>query len=241
LRYAIISDIHSNIQALEAVVKEIERIDVDGILCLGDIVGYGARPSECISVIREECQVVLLGNHDAAAVGKGSSDNFNSMAKAAVDWTRDALTPDETDYLRGLPLIDDKERFALTHATFSNPESWDYIFSEAGAASEFDSCDVPLLFFGHTHRPVVFALEGRRVKSHHVGTFALDEQDRYIINVGSAGQPRDGNSDSCFLTLDLQKREIEYHRVPYDIKGAQDDILEAGLPKELAMRLSVGR
>ena len=241
MRYAIISDIHSNIQALHEVLEAISRLGVDAVVCLGDIVGYGARPSECISLVRDRCSIVLLGNHDAATAERTPYDNFNSLARTAIDWTRNALSPAEMEYLRGLPLTGVQDEFTMTHATYSSPEGWGYLFSTSNAAAEFDACDVTFLLYGHTHHPVVFALKDGEVRSHHVGRFSIDTACRHIINVGSVGQPRDGNPDSCFMTYDADKREIEYHRIPYDIEAAQKDILEAGIPKELAMRLSVGK
>jgi diadenosine tetraphosphatase ApaH/serine/threonine PP2A family protein phosphatase len=241
LRYALISDIHSNIQALEAVLGVVKCLGVDKTLCLGDVVGYGAKPGECISLVRESCDLVLLGNHDAAAVGKSSTDYFNYMARSAIEWTRGVLSVEEIAYLENLPLQKSLDNMALTHATFSEPEKWGYIFSPLDAANEFDSNKAPLLFFGHTHYPVIFVSLEDSVNRQHEIAFSLEKGRRHMINVGSVGQPRDGNPASCFLLYDDDSQKIEYHRVPYDINGAKQDIRDAELPQELAERLSRGR
>jgi diadenosine tetraphosphatase ApaH/serine/threonine PP2A family protein phosphatase len=241
LRYAIISDIHGNIQALEAVMATIERLNVDEILCLGDIVGYGAKPGECIAIARQTCSIVLLGNHDAAAVEKTSIDYFNPAAKLAIEWTVKRLATAENEYLGSLPLVKEYRDFQLTHATYSNPENWGYIFSTVDAAVEFESNDIGLLFYGHTHYPGIFSQESQQVNYQQVREMTFSEDRRYIVNVGSVGQPRDGNPDACFVIYDQKVRMIRYCRVPYDIKGTQQDILETDIPRELAMRLSIGR
>ncbi len=241
MRYAVISDIHGNIQALDAVLETIQGLDVDQLYCLGDIVGYGAKPGECIQRVREVCHVVLLGNHDAAAVGKTPADYFNPVARSAIEWTINVLSPEEAAYLRGLPLLHNDEELRVTHATYSDPESWGYIFSTFDASIEFEHFENGLLLYGHTHYPIVFQLEGAEISYHQVDELSLSQSSRYLINVGSVGQPRDGNPDACFLVFDSEGRKIRYHRVPYDIEGSQRDILETEIPRELAQRLSLGR
>jgi len=241
LRYAIISDIHGNIQALESVLGVINNLEVDRVICLGDVVGYGAKPVECISLIRETCDTVLLGNHDAAAIEKCSVDYFNPAARSAIEWTRKVLSGKDVEYLDSLPYLYKGEAFTATHATYSNPENWGYIFSAYEADIEFNVFEMPLLFYGHTHYPVVFSLGSENVDSQYVSGLSLDGELRYLINVGSVGQPRDGNPDACFLTYDQEEVKIEYHRVPYDIEGSQRDIMKTGIPRELALRLSIGR
>ena len=241
MRYAIISDIHGNIQALEAVLERIADLGVDRLLCLGDIVGYGARPGECILRVRKACGIVLLGNHDAAAVGRTSIDYFNPVARSAIEWTTRALSAEDVEYLKGLPLVHDNGDLAVTHATYSNPETWEYLFSTFDASIEFDLFKGEILFYGHTHYPIVFELEGSEINHHQVGELTFRRGCRYLVNVGSVGQPRDGNPDACFLVFDPDDRHIEFHRVPYDVEGAQRDILGTSIPEELARRLSLGR
>ena len=241
MRYALISDIHGNIQALDSVLDRIGQLGADGTVCLGDIVGYGARPNECIARIRESCREVLLGNHDAGAIGKTSLDDFNPVARLAIEWTKGVLGRKEVVYLDTLPYCSQGENLAVTHATLSRPEAWNYIFSPRDAAMEFDAIEEDLLFCGHTHYPVIFTLGEGQVMSFRDTQMAMNSGYRYIANVGSVGQPRDGNPAACFLVYDTEKREIEYQRVPYDIEGTQRDILATTIPKELALRLSIGR
>lgn len=241
MRCAIISDIHGNIQALDAVLEAIQGLDVDQLYCLGDIVGYGAKPGECIQRVREKCHVVLLGNHDAAAVGKTPADYFNPVARSAIEWTIKVLSPEDAHYLRGLPLLHTDEYLSLTHATYSDPESWGYIFSTFDARIEFELFEGGLLLYGHTHYPIVFMQEGSEINYRQVDELFLSQSSRYLINVGSVGQPRDGNPDACFLIFDSEEGTMRYHRVPYDIEGSQRDILETEIPRELAQRLSLGR
>jgi len=241
LRNAIISDVHGNIQALEAVIAAIKRLGVDQVLCLGDVVGYGARPVECVTLVWETCRSVLLGNHDAAATGRGSVEDFNPVAKSAIEWTRDAITDRESGYLEGLPYLFNGGGYAGTHSTFSDPGAWKYVFSSLDAAVEFKATGEEILFYGHTHYPVVFTLEDRRVVSQRISELDLSPHQRYIVNVGSVGQPRDGNPDACFVIYDNAAQRIEYQRVPYNVRSAQRDILETSIPRELALRLSIGR
>lgn len=241
MRTALISDIHGNLHALDAVMDVIRGLDAGRIFCLGDTVGYGARPSECVARVREACATVLLGNHDAVACGRAPSDGFNPVARAAIEWTRERLSPEEAGWLAKRPLVHEEEGFTLTHATVTRPEAWDYVLSPIDAAVEIDACTAPLLFYGHTHHPYVFTRRGEGADRCRVDVFDPGPEARCMINTGSVGQPRDGNPDACFLLFDEEARRITFHRVPYDIDATQKEILDAGIPRELAMRLSCGR
>jgi diadenosine tetraphosphatase ApaH/serine/threonine PP2A family protein phosphatase len=240
-RTAIISDIHGNLHALDAVMDAIGGLGSDRIVCLGDIVGYGARPAECVARVREACETVLLGNHDAVACGKSPPDHFNPVARAAIEWTREELSGEDTRWLAALPLVHREGALTLTHATVTCPEEWEYVLSPIDAAVEIDACDTALLFYGHTHHPYVFTRRTEGADRRRVRDLELVPGERCMINVGSVGQPRDGDPDACFLLLDERARRIEYHRIPYDIEATQREILAAGIPRELATRLSFGR
>jgi diadenosine tetraphosphatase ApaH/serine/threonine PP2A family protein phosphatase len=241
LRYAIISDIHGNFQALEAVLELIDRLAPDRIICLGDIVGYGADPSLCIERVRHRCSTVIMGNHDAAAVELTSIAFFNPVAHEAALWTRAALNDDEKDYLKQLPLTARIEDFILIHSSPDEPQHWHYMHSEDDAAGRFEFFDSQLLFFGHTHYAGVFEHDGHSVVERRPDNFKLQENSRYMVNVGSLGQPRDGDPDASFAVFDSQTREIVFFRHPYDIAAAGKRILEAGLPSVLASRLALGK
>jgi len=240
LRYAIISDIHSNLQALQEVLSLIDRLAVDRIICLGDIVGYGGDPALCIELVRQKCFQVILGNHDAAAVGLTSVAYFNPVAREAALWTGRVLTPREKSYLSGLPLKDDFGEFEIVHSTPDDPALWRYLFTEEEAGPLFDCFSRQLLFYGHTHFPMVFESSLKEVLFHEPEDFTLDSQIRYIVNVGSVGQPRDGDPRAAFALFDSGRNEVTFHRQPYDIAAAQRRILENGLPQILAARLAYG-
>jgi len=240
LRYAVISDIHGNFQALEAVLELIDRLETDSVICLGDIVGYSADPSSCIDRVRARCSTVIMGNHDAAAVERTSIAFFNPVAREAALWTRSVLNPEEKDYLSQLPLSGDLEEFEIVHSTPDDPASWHYLYYVEQAVCQFDYFERQLLFFGHTHCAVVFELEGDTVGTRAGESFKLAGGSRYMVNVGSVGQPRDGDPEASFAVFDTHTGEVAFYRQPYDIAAAAGRILEAGLPPTLASRLAVG-
>jgi len=240
MRYAIISDVHANLEALEAVLREIDSLAADKILCLGDVVGYGANPNECTEIIRDRSCVTLLGNHDHAATGGTSIEWFNPHARAAILWTKDVLRADCTEFLKNLPYTASIDGAYLVHANPSEPESWNYIFEPTEALYEFRCFGQSVCFIGHSHFALYFVKEGRSCRAALPTTFTLEQNKRYIVNVGSVGQPRDHISAASFATLDLPEGVVEFHRVEYDRRLAYEKILDAGLPRFLAERLLVG-
>lgn len=242
MRYAIISDIHGNLQAAEAVLGLIERLDVGQIVCLGDIVGYGGDPSRCVDLVRRFCSRVIIGNHDAGAVGLTSVDYFNPAAREAVLWTDMVLSDEERDYLRNLPYEIDLEDFQIVHSTPDDPAQWKYLLIKEEAGPLFDFFSGRLLFYGHTHVPIIFRRDAEgTVYAANTDDFILEKQVRYIINVGSVGQPRDGDPRAAFAVYDSESQKMTFYREPYDITAAQERILQNGLPKILAIRLAFGR
>ena len=239
VRYAFLSDIHSNQEALEAVLEDVAGRKVDELLCLGDLVGYGANPNECVQRIRDLVSHVVVGNHDSAVVGLTDASSFNSRARRAVSWTADVIEPDHAEYLSRRPYVDRVDDLLLVHATPSEPAAWNYLLSAPAAQSEFQAFTESICFIGHSHQPVFFSLdEGPGLRT---GDRLLCEPGkRYIVNVGSIGQPRDGDPRSCYAIYDADRRTVQIHRVAYDIKSAQRKILRAGLPPVLAARLSRG-
>jgi len=244
MRLALISDIHANIEALEAVLADIKTHNIDEILCLGDVVGYGANPNECIELVKESCSLVLLGNHDAAAVGMLSTQHFNIHAKIAIEWTTDNLKKWGFDYLKTLPLKEAKYSTTFVHATPYEPNMWYYITSLEEAAFNFQFFDTSLCFVGHTHIPIIIVLEQEKEVYVHPGN-ALDYTNlanvRFLINVGSVGQPRDRNPKSCYGIIDTDAKAFTYHRVSYDIQKAQAKMRKIKMPEFLITRLEEGR
>jgi len=239
-KYAIFGDVHGNLEALNAVLESMKEEGVSDYACVGDIVGYGANPVECIEKIRALGCKVVLGNHDAGAVGRTDIRFFNSAAREAVEWSREALDGTSASFLSALPYVARTECFTLVHATLGNPEDWTYIFSRFEAESYFRYQEDPVCFVGHTHIPCCFSTNTSPGFS-RARTIHLKPDAKYIINVGSVGQPRDGIPLSCYVTYDPAENLVRFVRVPYDVATTQRKIIEAGLPHVLAMRLEWGR
>ena len=243
MHYAILADIHSNLAALIAVLDDIKRRGgVDEVWCLGDIVGYGPDPHDCISRLRQMNHVCVMGNHDGAAIGKVDISVFNPDAATANRWTARQLTPDESDYLSHLPLVIEKGDFTLTHGSPREP-IWEYLLSTWSAQENLAHFRTRFCFVGHTHSPLVFACEETGgCAAHHFepeSPLVLGER-RLIINPGAVGQPRDGDPRASYAIYDSDARVVNLHRVPYDIRATQTSMMAQGLPAALATRLSHG-
>lgn len=233
MRTAIISDIHGNLEALEAVLASIRGESVERTVCLGDVVGYGADPGPCVELVRSVSAVTVLGNHDAAAVDVSLADRFSSHAASAILWTRTILTPEHLQYLRGLPLTHVEPSIQFVHASPLEPSLWTYVLDSIDAREALTAVERGVCFIGHTHTPALF--RDRKAKG------PLRRDERAIINVGSVGQPRDGNPEASYGIFDDTEWSYRNIRVPYDIDTAAKKIRESGLPSRLADRLFVGR
>ena len=249
MRYAVLSDIHSNLEALTAVLDDLQSLQIDRYLCLGDVVGYGADPSACLARLQSFDAVMVGGNHDLACIGKVDLERLNAAACAAVVWTRDQLSFTELDALRRLPLTETVECFTLVHGTLRHPARFDYLWDAADVVDSLAVCRTRFCLIGHTHQPLLAEYDRgrRRLVSLRTGTEAaaastyLDEPDRvYLVNPGSVGQPRDGDPRASYAVIETDARRIEVRRVPYDVPTAQRKIRAAGLPEILADRLAVG-
>lgn len=241
MRYAIFSDIHSNLQAFEAVLEAYSEERIDKYFCVGDIVGYAANPIECLELARKLNSVVVAGNHDFASVDLTGIEYFNPVAKQAVLWTKRILNEDWKDFLKRLPLVFEDKDFSLVHGTLEDPEKFDYLTNEFVAKGTFDLIKNNLLFVGHTHVPGIFIEEVSYISYSQAGKIKLTSDKRYIVNAGSVGQPRDGNPKASYCIFDTDTQLLEMKRINYDIEEAQKRILDAGLPAYLAQRLLVGR
>jgi predicted phosphodiesterase len=244
MKIALISDIHSNLEALLAVKQDIEKKNFDEVYCLGDIVGYGANPSECIEVVRGFCKSTIMGNHDHASIGLTSVEMFNPYAKLAVKWTMEHLTDSNKEYLKSLKFtLNINNKILLVHSSPFEPDKWNYILSEYDALIAFSSLNSQrIVFIGHSHQPIVF-FEDQNEDIHYsmVKNLTFDNLHRYIINIGSVGQPRDLNPRACYIGYDLDNNSLEYYRIDYDIETATKKIVDAGLPQILAERLKYGK
>ena len=240
MKSALLSDVHANLEALQAVLKVVDERGAGRIFCLGDVVGYGASPNECLKLIRERCQLVLLGNHDSAASGGPEAARFNPNARAAALWTARTLTPDNRDYLRALSPSKKIDPYLYVHASPAAPRDWEYIFDRFDAEPQFQFFAEPACFIGHTHQPAIFERTPSGCVSLPPTRLQFDPNRRYIVNVGSVGQPRDRDPRACFVLLNEPAADIECVRVPYDIEAAQEKIQAARLPLVLATRLATG-
>ena len=241
MKIAFISDVHGNLEALTSVRKSLQNKRVDKVLFLGDIVGYGANPNECIEIVRDMSDDILAGNHDWAAIGKGNADSFNTVAREAIEWTQDQLTEDNKAFLSSQSLIGEMEDFIYVHSTPFHPEDWDYIISIADAYESFETFSQSLCFVAHSHDPIVFIkTDTRDIVPGKTSQIKIQKGFRYIINIGSVGQPRDGNPLSSYGIYDTEKKEYSLIRVQYAVTRAQEKILDAGLPPFLAERLGFG-
>lgn len=241
MRYALISDIHSNYDALSAVLPAIEHAGVDVICCLGDIVGYGAEPGLCIDTLRQRNVLCILGNHDAAALGNFEIEYFNTDAQTSIYWTQARLTQEERDYLSQLPLTLTMDSFAAAHGAPKSPAAFEYVLSLEDAFLSFAALAERLMFVAHSHTPVNFMTDEESIWADMQTSYTLEENVRAIVNIGSVGQPRDGDARAAFCLYDSATGKIDLVRVPYDVDSAARKILDAQLPPINAHRLFLGR
>jgi diadenosine tetraphosphatase ApaH/serine/threonine PP2A family protein phosphatase len=238
--HAIVSDIHGNFEALETVLADIARYRPATIQCLGDFVGYGASPNECIDRLRPMIEHAVVGNHDLAAIGKLKLTYFNANAAMAAQWTEAALTPDNRRYLEELPYEVKWRETLLVHASPAQPEDWHYVLSPVEAEIEMNAYQESLCFIGHSHYPGTFERFDGRVKYSRSAEVRLEAGRRYLVNVGAVGQPRDSDPRAAYVLYDEHERWVRHIRLEYDVAAAMKRILDAGLPRFLAERLQWG-
>lgn len=240
MRVAVISDVHANYHALEAVLEQIDAARVDAVWCLGDTVGYGPRPNECCERVEARADRCLVGNHDLVVLGELNVSDFNDEAAAAAVWTSSVLTPDSRAFLESLRPVGQAEGVDLYHASARDPV-WEYVLTEEAARATFELSSAQLILVGHSHVALALTLDGDNVAGGlaPAGTEA-DLTGRWLLNPGSVGQPRDGDPRAAWLLLDLERRFAAFHRVPYSIEDTQSEMRERGLPRALATRLERG-
>lgn len=241
MRVAVISDIHSNLHALEAVLADVDRARPDAIWCLGDIVGYGPMPDECCLVVEQRAAISLCGNHDLGVRGDLELDDFAPDAAAAVSWTRGVLSPQAWSFLAGLEPTGEAEGLQLFHASPRDPV-WEYILSDRAALAALEATSAPVVLVGHSHVPLAVTVDGGELAGGHApaGTEIELGERRWLLNPGSVGQPRDGDPLAAWLLLDLGAGHASFRRVDYPIAKTQAEIREAGLSPVLGQRLSAG-
>ena len=240
MRFAIISDIHANLEAFEAVLADARENKCTQFVCLGDVVGYNANPHECVERVREMDCPIVKGNHDEQASLVESSRDFNEMAEAAIQWTRDNLTDADKAWLRELKFERQVRDFTIVHATLDTPDQWGYVFNNLDAAASFTYQHTTVCFFGHTHVPMAF-IRNDGVQRQRIDKLRIDQSKKYFINAGSVGQPRDADWRAAYCIYHIDTAVVEQRRVKYDLHTAQKKIIDAGLPRLLAERLAIGR
>lgn len=242
MRYIIFSDLHSNLEALKQFEKEISSIPFDRLICLGDIVGYGADPNPCVEWVRKNADIAVAGNHDSAVVEKTDVSYFNEYAIAACEWTQKKMTSKNKKFLESLPMDHEEDGIYWVHASPYQPSRWHYIVNKKGAEKHFKSFDLPLSFVGHSHIPLILERTPEGIiHRHDTSVWDVEPANRYIFNDGSLGQPRDGNTQPAYILYDSDRRKVEFKRFDYDLIPTQKKIVENGLPSYLADRLSLGR
>jgi predicted phosphodiesterase len=242
MRVAVISDIHGNYHALEAVLAEVTAEQPDEVWCLGDTVGYGPEPNRCCRLVSEHTTLCLSGNHDLAVLGFLSVADFNGDAAAAVLWTQAVLADDARTFLTPLMPAATRNGAALFHGSPLDPV-WDYVLSEDGARASMETVSAPLVMVGHSHVALKISYDQGTLAGGvaHDGDEVDLSASRWLLNPGSVGQPRDGDPRAAYAIVDVEQRQVELYRVMYPVQAAQATIMEAGLPEVLAARLAVGR
>lgn len=243
MRVAIVSDIHANRQALEAVLEQIRAAECDAVWCLGDVVGYGADPDACTDLVREQADICLAGNHDLAVIGGIPITDFSDVARRAAEWTEGVITDETRLFLESLASADEQQVVSLYHASPRDPV-WEYVLSPLQAELSFDVAPQRVSIVGHTHVALAFHRfdgEGATGETRHEGDELDISAGRWLLNPGSVGQPRDGDPRAAWLELDTEAWTATWRRVEYDIEGAAWAIRAARLPDALAERLSFGQ
>lgn len=235
--YALISDIHANLNALNAVLDDIDLRKPDRVICLGDLVGYCSEPAEVIEKVKR-ADVVLMGNHDCAVNTRALIEKFNFHARLAMEWTLERLTEAEKKYLAGLPYSHKENDLTFVHATPREPELWHYVMNIDDALDAFNYFSTRLCFIAHTHAPLIVSDKGEVFYDRR---FTFKDDTRYLVNVGSVGQPRDGNPKACYVVLDTESLSIEFVRLRYPVESTQASMVRARFPQFLISRLSEGR
>ena len=239
MRVAIVSDIHGNLHALEAVLEAIDRDAPDAIWCLGDLVGYGPRPNRCCAVVAERADFCLIGNHDLAVLGRLDLDEFQPDAAVGARWTTAALEDEPRAYLESLGASGEREGVGLFHASPRDP-IWEYVLSSEVADASMAAASQELVLVGHSHVALYYRVSDGTLLPAGDDTQLELSGDRWLLNPGSVGQPRDTDPRAAWLLLDLEGRHASFHRVEYDVAKTQQEIRDRGLPEALAARLEFG-
>jgi len=241
MRIALISDVHGNLEALQNVLRDIEKQGAEKIHFLGDAVGYGCNPNECVRLINKHCDIKLLGNHDYAAMGLESTEHFNRLAQASMNWTQTKIKDKTIRVLADFEMEAVFLDYLLVHSSPSEPDKWHYILNLEQAGHHFENFSQSVCFIGHSHGPVCFELSADGIiRQYSKSIISCEKDKRYIINIGSVGQPRDNDPRGCYAMVDTDTGTVAYRRVEYDVEKTQEKMRKARFPDFLVERLSAG-
>ncbi len=240
MKYAILGDVHANLEALTEVLADARAQGVNRYACVGDIVGYNANPVECLNIVRDLNCACVRGNHDHYCSHPETLNGFHPLAADVVSWTRKQLSEEQQNFLRNLRYVSTVETFTIVHSTLDMPEMWGYVFDRLEAEANFNYQSTTLCFYGHTHVPLAFE-KTDTIRFGLYNKIKVGLGKKYLINVGSVGQPRDGDPRAAYVIYDMVNNMVELRRLTYDIEKTQKKILDAGLPGRIAARLAVGR
>lgn len=240
-KFAILGDIHSNLDALNVVLDDCRSQGVTDFLCTGDIVGYNACPHECLEIVRSLGCPIVMGNHDYYVSTEQNLEDFNPAAATVIEWTRDQLTEEEMYFLAMLPFEKTLMGMTIVHATLDNPSAFGYVFDHLQAGAHFTQQKTPICFHGHTHCPMVYEKQMDAIYRIDAQDFKVPLGRRYFVNIGSVGQPRDGDPRASYVIYEPKTRQLSFRRLEYDVAAAQERIRRAGLPERLAVRLGEGQ
>ncbi len=238
MKYAIISDVHANLEAVETCFREIERLKADRVICLGDMVDYCAQPNEVVELIKNNCDIVVRGNHDEAQFRYEMIERYTENARISSIHTRSVIKPQHVEYFKTLPYTHSENDLLFVHASPLNPETYRYVLNTEAAELNFEAFTEHICFIGHSHRPIIFKKSGSVITGSETGI--LENNSRYIINVGSVGQPRDGNPMLSFGFFDTEHNHFSNIRAEYDTITSSAKIKATGLPEHLAERIIAG-
>lgn len=242
MKYLVFSDIHGNVEALRSVLEEIDELRPDLVVSLGDVVGYGGSPADCVDLVDGFADITVCGNHDYVASGLGDGEDFNTTARIAIEWTRSVLSARHKDLIGTYDSLRRHGECIFAHGSPVDPLEWEYVYTMKDARRLFRETGERFICIGHTHIPGVISWSdetGARIERSSI--IEIEPGRRYLINVGSVGQPRDGVSAASFALIDARKGRITMRRIPYDVGSAQERIRENGLPESLASRLALAR
>jgi predicted phosphodiesterase len=242
MRYGFFSDVHSNLEALRVVAEDFQKEKLDRVFFVGDAVGYGPDPNDCVSVIDELTDVKLMGNHDYAALGLIETGLFNEYAQKAMEWTRSILSQESLKILGRFAMDYRFDQSHLVHSTPKEPQEWNYIFDLDDAEENFGFVNGQICIVGHSHFPAIIKkFNEKHCFLHEESWTEIEQEFKYIINIGSVGQPRDGSNRACYLIYDTDEKVATLKRLPYDFQKTQAKMKKRGLPQFLIDRLAVGR